>query len=184
MTKKKPPTPVLTNAERQARWRARQKVERAALEEAVREAGLTVEPRYVTRGTDGPRPPLRNASLRNADGGRNRAPLRNAPPDPGEALDDRLTALRQHGDALLAEYLRLLQRPGLSGAEARTVAGRYREWLTTLSKAIKASSPRIDGVVRRVSDATCRDAVRDQESSPTAPAPPRATPPAADAGAS
>ena len=58
-----------------------------------------------------------------------------------------LTALRQQGDALLVGYLTVVRAPGLTKAEADTIADRYRKWRQDFERAVKAPPPRLSIVV-------------------------------------
>ena len=119
------PQPPLSNAQRQARFRAR------------RDARLRESEHWALR--NGPGVPARG-SLRNAGP---------TPSDPGEDLDRQLTTLRQRGDQLTADYAKLLATPGLSPAEIRTIDARYHEWRQRFAQHAKTAPPRLALVSKR-----------------------------------
>jgi hypothetical protein len=116
---KKPRRP-LSNAERQARFRERRD---ARIRELEHRTSLRNEP-------DGPAvPPLRNVSLRNLVW-------------TDETIDDALIKLRQHGDRLTDEYVKLLTTPGLIEAETKTVLTSFLKWRQLFAAKVKATSRR------------------------------------------
>jgi hypothetical protein len=124
LTRKKKPK-VLSNAERQKRWRDKRTARLRELEEA---------------------PALRNeissrlgASLRNEISPRPVVSLRNAIRD-AESLDDMLTRLRRVGDRLITDYEQLTIVPGLSRAQLDTIVSRVDEWRKRL-KAVRHVAP-------------------------------------------
>jgi hypothetical protein len=90
---------ILSNAERQARFRAKRD---ARLRELEERAVLRNEPT-----------PLKVVSLRNVT-------------KEAENVDDTLTRLRQGGDRLVAAYVQLA--PSLSKAQLATIVSRFGEW--------------------------------------------------------
>ena len=105
---------VLSNAEKQARFRAKRD---ARLRELEEQFGL----RNQT-----PLPPV--------------IKLRNQPID-ADTLDDALARLRRRGDQLVADYIQLAVAPGLSLAELDTIVARFADWRNRV-KAVRHVAPR------------------------------------------
>jgi hypothetical protein len=131
------PQPPLSNAQRQARFRARRDARLRELEHWALRNGTAPQQARALR--NGPGVPARG-SLRNAEP---------TPPDPGEDLDRQLTTLRQRGDQLTADYAKLLATPGLSPAEIRTIDARYHEWRQRFAQHAKTAPPRLALVSKR-----------------------------------
>jgi len=109
--KKKPK--VLSNAERQARFRARRAARVRELEEHAALRNEAAPPKVV--------------SLRNA--------IRE-----GESVDDTLTRQRRILDRVFADYEQLAVTPGISGAQLDTIVGRLDEGRKRL-KALRRVAP-------------------------------------------
>jgi len=58
---------------------------------------------------------------------------------PDDAKDDALSHLRRRGDQLVADYVALLDTPGLTAAEIDTIRDRYRTWRKTFDDRVSRS---------------------------------------------
>ena len=125
----------LTNAEHQARWRARQRARLAALEQALIDQGLDVDEilRKSVSGSD--QRVLRKTTLRKTGQVETASLLRKTTPASDEDRDARLTELRQIGDRLTAAYVALV--PSLTRPEIATIAERFTEWKARVTAAAK-----------------------------------------------
>jgi hypothetical protein len=111
----------LSNAERQARFRTKRDARLKALENIQLRNGIQVRPSKS---------------------------LRNDVCLTEETLDERLIEIRQVIDAAVAQYIAVLDEPGLTIAEARTVSHRFVEWRARFDKSAKGSERRLqDGIV-------------------------------------
>ena len=108
---------VLTNAERQARWRKKRDARLHELEAQL--AGHPVPTGHPTPSPSGvtPRPAPSVFKLRPAP-----------PPTDAESKDELLTRLRKGEEHLVWELERLAINPGLDRAELATIADRFTGW--------------------------------------------------------
>ena len=113
----------LSNAARQRRWRQKNK-------ELLRKWRATLPTLRVT-GTG----PTRQAVTRNESP---RLPV----PVTEESIDDAITQLRQRGDQLTADYIKLLTTPGLTTVEARGIRSRFIKWRELFDASVAKSSHR------------------------------------------